>query len=156
MDLGSPHDWHYLAEGGANIVLRYTGPTASLRRHVLRLRKRSRHQKKKLDSSEAEISRDPAVLFYESFVKHALPDVAASLREVSLPLDFLRQGWPHWQAARPDKRKSAQGDDCDVDLDRPLAVLAENMVQSPDSSHRVLAIEIKVQLSFFVLALCFP
>lgn len=143
MDLGSPTDWHYLAEGGANLVLSYHGEHPELRGRVLRLRKRSNksHDDATAASQHSLESRDPSVLLYEAVVTKLFPENAAGLREVVLPPGFLERGRELWSSARPTERASQDS----LDVSRRTAVLAESMVQSDKDDSAVLAIEIKVR-----------
>lgn len=156
MDLGAPTDWHYLAEGGANLVLSYRGPAENshLLGRVLRLRKRPRprastqqkQQQQPLFDGATE-GQDPAVFLYRTAVSKLFnpPDEAvARLQEVVLPAHFLERGQPVWALSRPQGRTA----DDELDLSRKTAVLAESMVQSElaavDTSLDILAVEIKV------------
>lgn len=143
MDLGSPGDWHYLAEGGANVVLSYRGPLVHLRGHALRLRKRQVRQGQ-LPSAPSPVPEiDPSVLLYDTVVSKLLPERAAALSQVPLRPGFLEEGTPEWHAARPNSRAAANDE---IDCSKQTAVLAQNMVQSfsLDQEVQTVSFEIKV------------
>lgn len=131
-----PSDWALIAEGGANLVLSYSGSDASFSSLVLRVRKRKLHA-----VSEAEDDdEDPAVAFNEQVVDKLMPGLSASLWNASVDEPFLQalaaQVEPH---RRPTRREEDE-----LDTKRTRVVLAEDLVSPRIPGERVLTVEIKV------------
>jgi hypothetical protein len=139
-------DWHYIAEGGANLVFGYHGRTLDYRNKALRIPK---SLNTRIEDDESDISilwRDE--LLPKLLPKSHLPDV----QPVSLDGLWVASLVEHVQHTRPDFRT-------DVDLSAftssPTPVKATLMddlrTSASDISHTVLAIEIKVSSSHLVL-----
>lgn len=129
MDFG---DWGYAAEGGANLVVRYRGPTPSpFAGKILRLRKR------KLDRTPIGVS--PALELPVTLLTTLLgSDLLVESQKITLSTEFLaglNKGMER-DGVRPTDRAT-------VDEVDPTC---ESGVLMPDLTHgnRILAIEIKV------------
>ena len=131
----APSDWALIAEGGANLVLSYSGNDASFSSLVLRVRKRKLHAVAKAEDDE-----DPAVVFNEQVVDKLMPGLSASLWNASVDEPFLQA-----LAAQvePHRRPARRAED-ELDPKRTRVVLAEDLVSPRISGERVLTVEIKV------------
>lgn len=128
----TPNDWHYLAEGGANVIFAYHGRDESLLGMVLRL------SKGKVDR------KDPEGRGQLEFAQRVLYSLLSEGMICKAWLLAIEQGLLHGLAAdsesvRPALRRNKDA----IDLTRPNAVLVQDMTYSP-VGHTVLSIEIKV------------
>ncbi|KAK4706171.1 hypothetical protein P7C70_g28, partial [Phenoliferia sp. Uapishka_3] len=138
----APSDWSYIAEGGANLVLSYSGPPSILCGSAIRLRKRQISQD---GANDASGSQGIDVRFGTEII---LPLLGAEqvVRMEVVPVDrnFLVGIRDHLGSSgdRPQKRTEVD----EVDVEAGYVVLTEDLV----SGEAVLAVEIKVRapLSF--------
>lgn len=142
--------WSYIAEGGANLVVGYTGSDPAFRGRVLRLRKVANESFTPSISSQLQ---DPSVRFTDAVVIPLLPvDATPALVSIQVPSQqWLQDLAQHIQPFRPVKRTQVDR----IDLDRKYAVLAEDLVGAAGSSGstRQLSVEIKVWVMFGIVAL---
>lgn len=137
-DLSStlPSSWRYTAEGGANLVLSYTGPPHALfTRKVLRLRK------KKLGALSITASgRDDGDRFAEEVIAPLLGrEFVLRLTRVELEREWVEKvrAMLEEDGIRPVERR----DEDELDEGATHAALVEDLVHGEG----VLAIEIKVR-----------
>lgn len=141
----SASDWTLVAEGGANLVVRYTGDSQAWRRKVLRLRKRSLDASAPRHASVDE--EDPAVAFVERVVDAVLlPDgLTAPLRTLKAPEDFVAALSERIEPLRSAKRRQID----ELDTRRRLVVVTEDLTgpfsDLYPSTSTVITIEIKVR-----------
>jgi len=135
----SPLDWRYTAEGGANLVLSFAGPSTSpFAHHVLRLRKRKLGATRR--GADEAVPSEVEVDFGARVVAPLLGrDSVVDMRKVKLERPWLDElvRTMRETGCRPSERE----DEDEVDLDAPVGVLAEDLV----AGHGVVAIEIKVR-----------
>jgi inositol-pentakisphosphate 2-kinase len=132
----------YVAEGGANLVVAYTGENYNsfLQGSVLRIRKKI-HDAPSL-SETALKEEDASVAFTDGVVVPLLPEHATP-RLLSIPVhnkEWLRQLAEHVQYSRPLTRRDVD----DIDVDRGYVVLADNLVGTASDDSMSIAVEIKV------------
>lgn len=134
-------DWHYIAEGGANLVFGYHGRSKEFRNKALRI------PKSPVVESEGDLP-DISVLWRDELLPKLLSrDHLPEVRPVSLGGTWVASLVEHVQHTRPDFRAG-------IDLstfstaDAPIeATLMDDLrTSASDNSHTVLAIEIKVSL----------
>ena len=130
----APSDWQLIAEGGANLVLSYSGNDAAFSSLVLRVRKRKLHA-----VSTSEDEEDPAVAFNEQVVEQLMPGLSASLWNATVDEAFLQA---LAELVEPHRRPARRLED-ELDTKRKRVVRAEDLV-SPRSGEKVLTVEIKV------------
>jgi hypothetical protein len=132
-------DWHYIAEGGANLVFGYHGRNPEFRNKALRI-------PKSLETKPDDDISDISILWRDELLPKLLPTKhLPGVKPVSLDGEWVAGLVGHVQDTRPDFR-------ADVDLSTfstsptPIkATLMDDLRASPsDVSHTVLAIEIKV------------
>ncbi|PWN38020.1 uncharacterized protein FA14DRAFT_170767 [Meira miltonrushii] len=166
--------WTYLAEGGKNLLLRYTGPdvypfvnTRDGRRMALRIGKSSRQQ---LNDKGASISSEPSssssniqqkggdeqeIDSEEWQERILLPDLAdAGSDELVPPLirvestkalnSFLRFIISKIEGLRPIERRLKTG----IDADKPSEVFITEDLSAPIPNHPCLILEIKPKCGF--------
>ncbi|GAA5914095.1 hypothetical protein JCM8208_005138 [Rhodotorula glutinis] len=138
----APLDWRYTAEGGANLVLSFAGPSSSpFAYHVLRLRKRKLGAMSR--GADEAVPSEVEVDFGARVVAPLLgPSNVVDMRKVELERPGLeelvravREG-----GCRPSEREQED----EVDLDAPVGVLAEDLV----AGEGVIAVEIKPKWGF--------
>jgi hypothetical protein len=142
----SPADWALVAEGGANLVARYTGTLPRWKRKVIRLRKRPLADGGAASPTDAE---DPAVAFVEAVVDAVLlPDgLTASLSSLRAPPGFLAALVDRLEPSRAAKRRKVDT----LDAARELVAVSEDLTgpfsdrYAPEST--VVTVEIKVRCS---------
>ncbi|KAI5475026.1 inositol-pentakisphosphate 2-kinase [Pseudohyphozyma bogoriensis] len=131
----SPSDWTYTSEGGANLVLAYTGPSSPhLSGKVLRLRK----SKLVLDHRGEHTVGEADLRFSEEVVGRLLgKEFMVGMEKVKVDRKWMESmgGWLRESRARPVER--AEVDEVDVNAEE--VVLAEDLV----GGEGTLAIEIK-------------
>lgn len=132
LDSTNPLDWQYLAEGGANLVLSYSGSQPAYKGRVLRLRKR-----KKLHhtttAGEADID----------FAKEIVEPLLGKDQVTEMELVQLDRGWLQEMHEILVKRKSRpreREDEDEIDSESRFGVIAEDLV----GGKRTIAFEIKV------------
>jgi hypothetical protein len=136
LETTSVSDWRYTAEGGANLVLSYTGPPSAFSGKLLRLRK-----KKKLPGDVA-IPEDVGIVFGEQVITPLLGAArVVKMEKVEIVTDWLRE--IKRMLSESGVRPKAREDEDEVDEEKGVVVLAEDLVHGEG----VLAIEIKVSSS---------
>jgi hypothetical protein len=132
-------DWHYIAEGGANLVFGYHGRNPEFRNKVLRIPK---SPETKPDDEVSDISilwRDE--LLPKLISKNHLPDV----KPVTLDGKWVAGLVELVEDTRPDFRASIDLSAFSTSAISVKATLMDDLrASSSDVSHTVLAIEIKV------------
>lgn len=138
-------DWHYIAEGGANLVFGYHGRNPEFRNEALRI-------PKSLDTRPDDNVSDISILWRDELLPKLIPNNhLPCVKPVSLDGEWVAGLVEHSQDTRPDFR-------ADIDLSTfssstsPIkATLMDDLrASSSDVSHTVLAIEIKVSYEFHV------
>lgn len=133
----SPAEWRYVAEGGANLVVAYTGSLQLLDNSVLRVRKRAVLQQQLANDEE-----DASVAFTDAVV---LPLLGGSgtpvLQSVRVDRAWLEQLAAHVEPARPASRRAVDV----IDTLRSHVVLTANLLPSQPG---VLGVEIKPKWGF--------
>ena len=140
-------DWRYVAEGGANLVVAYTGQhdDGTLRNTVLRLRKVNHDNVKPADMTYLR-EEDASVAFTDRIVIPLLEGSSgravtnATPRLTSLPVsrEWLERMQEHIEPARPPTRRVVDS----IDVERSYVVLAENLVGIEGDDD--ISVEIKV------------
>jgi inositol-pentakisphosphate 2-kinase len=130
-------DWKFLAEGGANLVLSYTGSLPHLQGRLLRLRK------KKIDASEVHaIPNHVDVRFGTDIITPLMgKDQVVEMVLIDAPRNWLQEMKDHLKLT--DARTSARTEVDGIDEAAGVAVLAEDLVHG----RGVIAFEIKVSES---------
>ena len=128
-------DWKYVAEGGANLVVAYTGAEPRLVNTVLRVRKRAleaqRHEGRLVTEEDASVA------FTDRIIVPLLgPGGTPTLTSLRATKDWLQDLANHIQASRPPARRAADA----IDTDRTYVVLTDNLLRED-----VLGVEIKVR-----------
>ncbi|KAM0752702.1 DUF941-domain-containing protein [Meredithblackwellia eburnea MCA 4105] len=143
-----PSDWSYTAEGGANLVLSYTGTTSAiLRGKAIRLRKRKVIKPVSSSSVTTTSGHDPAgevdVRFSDQVILPLLgKDQVVQTEKVPVEKAFL-QGLADVMRTRKDRPVNRVEVD-EVDTQSPCVVLTEDLIHGPG----VLAVEIKPKWGF--------
>jgi hypothetical protein len=134
-------DWHYIAEGGANLVFGYHGSSDVYQNKALRIPKTTSTQ---ITGDTPDLSilwRDE--LLPRLLSKQYLPDV----KPVSLESGWVARLVRTVQDVRPDFRTESGDSDASSFTAHVNATLMDDLrTSSSDISHCVLAVEIKVSL----------
>ena len=142
ISLTDPHDWTYIAEGGATIVFSYDGPrNLHFNGTVVRLRKSPLNPPSDPTSTEAgqgtHDADDPAVDFQEHIISRLVPaEFLPHLEHVQVERAWLEKMVAVHDEKRPAKRRAKDM----IDLKRTRAVLATDLIGS-----KGWAVEIKVR-----------
>jgi hypothetical protein len=132
-------DWHYIAEGGANLVFGYHGRNPEFRNKALRI-------PKSLETKPDDDVSDISILWRDELLPKLLPRThLPDVKPVSLDGKWVAGLVEHVQDTRPDFRAGV-----DLSAFSTLAIpvkatlMDDLRASSSDVSHTVLAIEIKV------------
>jgi hypothetical protein len=134
-------DWHYIAEGGANLVFGYHGSSGAYQNKALRI-------PKTMSIQITGDTPDPSILWRDEplprlLSKEYLPDV----KPVSLDGGWVGRLVRTVQDVRPDFRTESGDSDATSFATHVNATLMDDLrTSSSDTSHCVLAVEIKVSL----------
>lgn len=124
-------DWKYTAEGGANLVLSYTGDCPDFTDKVLRLRKVKRDGKDEAGQADLEFSKE--------IIEPLLgKDQVVEMKQVDLDHTWLQRVAESIEEreTRPRERKAEGG----IDVDAKFGLTAQDLVGRPGT----LTFEIKV------------
>jgi hypothetical protein len=132
-------DWHYIAEGGANLVFGYHGRDPEFRNKALRI-------PKSLETKPDDDVSDISILWRDELLPKLLPRKhLPSVKPVSLDGKWVAGLVEHVQDTRPDFRAGVDLSTFSTSPTPIKATLMDDLRASPsDVSHTVLAIEIKV------------
>ena len=138
-------DWRYVAEGGANLVVAYTGQQDPLLRNtVLRLRKVNHDYVKPADMTYLH-EEDASVAFTDRVViplleggERAVANATPRLASLPVSREWLERMEEHIEPARPATRSVVDS----IDVERSYVVLAENLVGIEGDDE--ISVEIKV------------
>ena len=138
-------DWHYIAEGGANLVFGYHGRNPEYRNKALRI-------PKSLESKPDEDISDISILWRDELLPKLLPKTHLPVVEpVSLDGKWVAELVEHVKHTRPDFRADIDLPTFSTSATPVKATLMDDLRTSlSDVSHTVLAIEIKVSFSTLV------
>jgi len=132
LDSINPLDWEYLAEGGANLVLSYSGSQPAYKGRVLRLKKRKRLHHSTL-AGEA----------YLDFAKEMIEPLLGKDQVAEMEVVQLDRVWLQQMNEILVKRKSRpreREEEDEIDSESRFGVIAEDLV----GGKRTIAFEIKV------------
>jgi inositol-pentakisphosphate 2-kinase len=134
-------DWHYVAEGGANVVFGYHGSSPSYRNRALRIPK-SRHYGSDDVAAVSELS----VLWRDELLPRLLPKAfLPDVKPVGLNGNWVADLLHDLGGSRPDFRSEIDLSAFRNSEEQVHATLMDDLrTSSSDVSHAVLAIEIKV------------
>jgi hypothetical protein len=132
-------DWHYIAEGGANLVFGYHGRNPEFRNKALRI-------PKSLDTKPEDGVSDTSILWRDELLPKLLPKThLPNVKPVLLEGRWVAGLVEHVQDTRPDFRADVDLSTFSTSATPVKATLMDDLrASSSDVSHTVLAIEIKV------------
>jgi hypothetical protein len=132
-------DWHYIAEGGANLVFGYHGRNPEFRNKALRI-------PKSLEIKHDDDVSDISILWRDELLPKLLPRThLPDVKPVSLDGKWVAGLVEHVQDTRPDFRADVDLSTCSTSPTPIKATLMDDLrASSSDVSHTVLAIEVKV------------
>jgi len=145
LNLGNPSlgsnavDWHYIAEGGANLVLGYHGSSETYRNKALRI------PKSLIAEGDGDVP-DLSILWRDELLPRVLSaDHLPDVTPVSLDGPWVAVLFKHVHEVRPDFRTEIDPSDFAA-ANKPVkaTLMTDLRTTSSDVSHTVLAIEIKV------------
>ncbi|GAA5829919.1 hypothetical protein JCM5353_006113 [Sporobolomyces roseus] len=136
----SPLDWNHLAEGGANLVLSYSGSQPLYDGRVLRLRKRKKLQHTTI-AGQADLD------FAKEIIEPLLgTDQIAEMGLIQLDREWLRR-LSEVLVKRGSRSKEREDED-EIDLEGQFGVIAEDLVGGGGGIQGVIAFEIKPKWGF--------
>jgi len=135
-----PSDWKYVSEGGATIVLSYTGPSRiPFDGKVLRLRKSKRQHSKVVTFEDSGLDEEPddqTIDFQLKCMARLIPpEHLPKLETILLDGQWLEELALLHDPHRPQSRREEDG----IDLTRKKGVLATDLIGGNE-----LSVEIKV------------
>lgn len=132
-------DWHYIAEGGANLVLGYHGSPETYRNKALRI------PKSLIAEGDGDVP-DLSILWRDELLPRVLSaDHLPDVTPVSLDGPWVADLFKHVHEVRPDFRTEIDPSDFAA-ANKPVkaTLMTDLRTSSSDVSHTILAIEIKV------------
>lgn len=138
-------DWHYIAEGGANLVFGYHGRDPQFRNKALRI-------PKSLDTKPDDNVSDISILWRDELLPKLIPNNhLPCVKPVSLDGKWVAGLVEYSQDTRPDFRAGIDLSTYSSSTSPIKATLMDDLrASSSDVSHTVLATEIKVSYEFHV------